>query len=425
MDIFSEKIPTELFKRIYKNTLKIIKPALDRDTAKEIAEKLIKAESPVIHVGGGVRQAQAERALKNLVEFTQIPVSRTLMAQSVLPDDHPLMLGQTGFWGAELTHSFTSKADLILAIGTRFAEADSSSWYDGITFDESKTSFIQVNIDPQEIGRNYPAEIGAVADPKLALEQILDEVKKLTSKRNDNKEAKEKIKLAREKFEGDNLALVKDNRFPLTPHRILWEVKQALPEDALIFTDVGWNKNGVAQQYKVTQIDTIHHPSGLATMGFGSAAVLGGKLASPDKIVVTLVGDGGFGTNPSVLATAFEMNLPIIWIVMNNSAFGTIAGLEYAHYKTEFGTVFEKDGKTYSPNWAEVAKGYGVKSAKISSTNEFREKLEEAIKSNTPYVLDCPMENIPVPTPGAWNINDIYTKKTGINKGRQKFSNEK
>ena len=425
MDMFSREIPTELFKRTFNNAHEIAKPALDQAIAKKIAERLLSAKSPVIHVGGGVRSSQGEKALQQLVDYLQVPVSRTLMAQSVLPDNHPLMLGQTGFWGSELTHSYTSQADLILAIGTRFAEADSSSWYDGITFDTQKTTFIQIDIDPQEIGRNYPVAVGAVADPKHALEQILDEVKRLAPEPLQHPEIAAKISKAREAFTAEVDSLRTDNRFPMTPHRILWEVKQTLPDDALIFTDVGWNKNGVAQQYEVTRIDTIHHPSGLATMGFGPAAVIGAKLASPEKVVVTLVGDGGFGTNPSVLATAREMNLPIIWIVMNNSAFGTIAGLENAHYHTEFGTVFEADNKPYSPEWAEVAKGYGVQAVKINSAEELGQQLKIALDANAPFLIDCPMENIPVPTPGAWNINDIYTKKPGIINGRQTFADEK
>ena len=425
MDVFSRKIPTELFERTFGNAHEIAKPALDKITARKIAERLLSAKSPVIHVGGGVRASQAEKALQELVDYLQFPVSRTLMAQSVLPDTHPLMLGQTGFWGSELTHSYTSQADLILAIGTRFAEADSSSWYDGITFDTHKTAFIQIDIEPQEIGRNYPVEIGAVADPRLALEQLLEEVKQLQPEPLQHPETIEKIAKAREAFAKENRSLQNDDRFPMTPQRILSEVRQVLPEDALIFTDVGWNKNGVAQQYAVTQIDTIHHPSGLATMGFGPAAVIGAKLAAPSKVVVTLVGDGGFGTNPSVLATAREMNLPIIWIVMNNSAFGTIAGLENAHYKTEFGTVFSADGEPYSPDWAQVASGYGVQAVKINSAEELGPQLKAALDANAPFLIDCPMENIPVPTPGIWNINDIYTEKPEITNGRQKFTDEK
>ena len=115
MDMFSREIPTELFKRTFNNAHEIAKPALDQAIAKKIAERLLSAKSPVIHVGGGVRSSQGEKALQQLVEYLQVPVSRTLMAQSVLPDNHPLMLGQTGFWGSELTHSYTSQADLILA----------------------------------------------------------------------------------------------------------------------------------------------------------------------------------------------------------------------------------------------------------------------------------------------------------------------
>jgi len=425
MDMFSRKINTELFEQTFKNSHEISKPALDKVTAENIAKRLVSAMAPVIHVGGGVRSSQGEKALQHLVEYLQIPVSRTLMAQSVLPDNHPLMLGQTGFWGSELTHSFTLQADMILAVGTRFAEADSSSWYDGVTFDTNKTSFVQIDIEPQEIGRNYPVEIGAVADPRIALEQILDEVKLIVPAPKKHPEIIERILQGREKFAEENRLLKTDNRFPMTPQRILWEVKKVLPEDALIFTDVGWNKNGVAQQYEATRTDTIHHPSGLATMGFGPAAVIGAKLASPDKVVVTLVGDGGFGTNPSVLATAKEMNLPIIWIVMNNSAYGTIAGLENAHYHTLFGTVFKTDSQPYSPEWAEIAKGYGIQGVKINSADELGQQLKIALNSNASYLLDCQMENIPVPTPGAWNINDIYTKKPEIINGRQAFTDEK
>ena len=425
MDVFSIEVPTELFELTTKNTIEVMKPALEKNTAEKIARKLVEAQKPVIHAGGGVRSAQAGKVLQALIEHLKIPLSRSLMAQSVIPDDHPLMLGQTGFWGSDFTHSFTKNADLIFGVGTRFAEADSSSWYEGVTFDSEKSTFIQLDIDPQEIGRNYPVEIGAVADPRIALEQILEEVKRLVPEPRKNTELIQTIKEEREKFEQENSVMRNDDRYPLTPQRILRDVKKVLPEDALIFTDVGWNKNGVGQQYGVTVAETIFHPSGLATMGFGPAAVIGAKLGSPDKVVVTLVGDGGFGTNPSVLATAREMNLPIIWIVMNNSAFGTIAGLEKSHYHTEFGTVFTHNGESYSPDWAAIAAGYGVKSARIRNAEEFEQQLTIALESNQPFLIDCPMENIPVPTPGVWNINDIYTKKPNVLRGRLAFDDEK
>lgn len=422
MDMFSRKIEEDLFARTYKDAHETMKPALDPEAAKAIAKKLVKAKRPVIHAGGGVLLAQASKELAELAEFLDIPVSRTLMGQGCLSDTHPLMIGQTGFWGLEFTHSVTTKADVILGLGTRFAEADSSSWYQGVTFDPAVTTFLQIDIDPLQIGKNYPVEIGAVGDLKIGLKQILDEVKKICPKGKQNPTLRKKIAKAKADFKKSNEKIANDSRFPMTPQRILKDVKETIPENAIIFTDVGWNKNGVAQQFDVTIPGTIHHSSGLATMGFGASAVLGGKLAKPDRICLTLTGDGGFGVNPTCLATAVEQGIACTWVVMNNSAFGTIAGLENANYKTKFGTVFmTPDGKSYSPNWAEVAKAYGVESIRCESADDFKDAMKKAIAANKkgrPFLVEAPMENITVPTPGCWNINDIYSPNGLVAEGK-------
>lgn len=419
MDMFSREVEESLFERTYHDCHYTAKPALAPEAARAIAKKMVEAKHPLIHAGGGVLLAQASEELRELCEFMDFPVSRTLMGQGCLSDAHPLMVGQTGFWGLEFTHSLTKNADVILGLGTRFAEADSSSWYPGVTFDPAKTEFMQIDIDPTEIGRNYPVSIGAVADLKEALPQLLEEMKKLCPEGRKNPVLRQQIADAKAAFKASNKEISEDNRFPMTPQRILKDVKAVIPEDTLIFTDVGWNKNGVAQQFDITVPGSIHHSSGLATMGFGASALLGGKLAAPDRVAITLVGDGGFGTNPSCMATAVEQHIPVIWIVMNNSAFGTIAGLEYANYQTRFGTVFKTpDGESYSPDWAAVARSYGVQAVKITSAEAFKPALEAAIASGEPYLLDVPMENITVPTPGCWNINDIYTPKANVKEGK-------
>ena len=166
MDMFSREMDEELWERTYHDAHVTAKPALDPNAVKAIAKKLVEAERPVLHAGGGILLAQASEELAALAEFLDIPVSRTLAGQGCLSDRHPLMIGQTGFWGLEFTHSFTVNADVILGLGTRFGEADSSSWYQGVTFDPDRTTFLQIDIDPAEIGRNYPVEIGAVGpDP--------------------------------------------------------------------------------------------------------------------------------------------------------------------------------------------------------------------------------------------------------------------
>ncbi|GHS88434.1 acetolactate synthase, large subunit, biosynthetic type [Synergistales bacterium] len=419
MDMFSREIDTELFERTYQDSPVTVRPALDPDTAKTIAKKLIDAKQPVIHAGGGVLLAEASEELAALAEFLDIPVSRTLMGHGCISDTHPLMLGQTGFWGFELTHKMTANADVILALGTRFAEADSSSWYPGVTFDASKTKFLQIDIDPTEIGRNYPVEIGAVADIKRALKQILAEAKAILHSGKQNPAIRKDIADSKAKFKADNKAICDDSRFPMTPQRILRDVKAILPEDGIITTDVGWNKNGMAQQYEITVPGSIHHSSGLATMGFGAGSLLGVKLAAPGRKVITLVGDGGFGTNPSVIATAVEQNIAVVWVVMNNSAFGTIAGLMNAAFGTKFSTVFTTpDAKPYTPDWAAIARGYGIKAVTIKSADEFAPAFKAALDSEEPYLIDVPMENIAVPTPGCWNINDIYNPSDLVSEGK-------
>ncbi len=419
MDIFSKEIDTSYFERTFKDSHFTVKPDLPKETAAKIAKKLIEAENPVIHIGGQLIYTEASEELAALIEFLDIPVTRSLMGQGVIPDTHPLHVGMTGFWGTDFVNGFSANADILLGVGTRFAEADSSSWYDGITFNSKKTEFMQIDLDPIEIGRNFPVSIGAVADPKKALKAILEEAKKIKPEGIDRKEIKVKIENYKKEFKASNKEISEDTRYPMTPQKILKDVREVFPEDGIIVTDVGWNKNGVGQQFDITQPGTIMHPGGLATMGFGPAAILGVKLAAPDKKVITLVGDGGFGTNPSVMATAVEQNIHVVWVIMNNNAFGTIAGLESSHYEHSFGTIFKKkNGEKYNPEWVDIAKAYGVKSKKINKAEDFKAAFKEAIEADEPYLLDVPMENIPVPTDGIWNINDIYTPKDNVVEGK-------
>lgn len=136
---------------------------------------------------------------------------------------------------------------------------------------------------------------------------------------------------------------------------------------------------------------------------------IGAKLACPDRVVIALVGDGGFGQNPSVLATAIEQNVAVVWVVMNNYAYGTIAGLEMAHYGTAFGCEFKCGGEPYSPDFAAIAKAYGAEGVRIRAADEFEPALRRAIESKRPFVIDVAMQNEPVPTGGHWNITDIYS----------------
>lgn len=409
MDIFSKEVDPALFEKLSHNTKALHKPSIDDVTAKKIIGALVNAQSPLFYVGGGIMLADAAQELRELVDHLSIPVAHSLMGKGAVSDDNPFTLGMTGFWGTKFINDKCKEADYIFALGTRFAEADSSSWESEYTFNFPPTKLIQIDIDPSEIGRNYPVEIGVVADLKQALTVLNRVAKELVPEGLQNEELKQEIAAYREEFKKSNEKFITDNSFPMQPQRILEEVREVLPKDAYITTDVGWNKNGVGQQFPIYEAGSILTPGGFATMGFGAPAALGAKIAQPDKVVVSLVGDGGFGQNPALLATAAEENIPVVWIIMNNYAFGTIAGLQKAHYGTTLGTLFEKDGKPYSPDYAAIARAYGVEGIKIESAEEFKPALQRAIASNKPVVIDVAMLNNPVPTAGHWNIMDIYS----------------
>ncbi len=403
MDIFSADLPVGSFQKV---PPPVSRPALDPEMAERIAKALSEAKRPILYAGGGVMSAHANAELQALAETLEIPVAHTLMGKGVLREDHPLLLGMTGFWGTPVANAFCLEADLVLAIGTRLAEANSSSWDPRFTFSFPPTRLIHIDIDPAEIGRNFPTELGAVADAKLALGTIAEAAKgKTHAVRPDLRKT---IAEGRGEFSSRWEQQWSSDQYPLRPERILSELHKALPENGFIVTDVGWNKNGMAQQYPINVPGTFITPSGLCTMGFGPAAALGVKTGCPDRAVVALIGDGAFSSNMGVIATAVEAKLPVVWVVMDNSAFGTIAGLEAMHYGWSFGCMFECDGKPYTIDYAAVARACGADGVLIKAASELGPALTAALASGVPTVIQVPMENAPTPTPGHWNINDIY-----------------
>jgi acetolactate synthase-1/2/3 large subunit len=405
MDIFSADLPIDAFDKM---PAEIAPPSIDAGTAARIAQELAAAERPVIYAGGGVLSGRASAELAALAEALEVPVAHSLMGKGCLREDHPLLLGMTGFWGTPIANDTCRTADLILAVGTRLAEASSSSWDPRFTFAVPPTRVFHIDADLAEIGRNLPTELGVVADAKRALGAIATAAAELAHR--DRGRLRQEIAHARRAFAAEWDHQWSSDQFPLRPERILSELRQAVPEDGFIVTDVGWNKNGVAQQFAITVPGTFVTPSGLATMGFGPSAVLGVKVAQPHRAAVALIGDGGFGSNPSVIATAMEAGLNVVWLVMDNAAFGTIAGLEQQHYGSSFGCLFECDGRPYRVDFAAMARACGAHGVMVESASDLGPALREALAMDRPAVVQVPMENAPTPTPGHWNINDIYRK---------------
>jgi acetolactate synthase-1/2/3 large subunit len=408
MDIFSRPVPEELSAR-YPLPAEAGRPALEPETAARIAELMITAERPLIYIGGGLRSARARKALLTLAEHLDIPMAHSLMAKGTVPDNHPLLLGMPGFWGLEVTNDYARNADVVLALGTRFAETDASSWDPAFTWRFPPSRLVQIDIDPAEIGRNYPVEIGAVADTALAVTSIADAVTSIRSVPVSREGLRATITAAR----GGAFAAAREqgqgSEFPLRPQRILADLRAALPGDAVLVTDVGWNKNGVAQCYELPAEGRFVTPGGASTMGFGPAAAVGVQIGYPERVVVALVGDGGMSAQLPAIPMAVEQCLPVIFVVMNNRAHGTIADLQAANFGASYGCEFRgPDGLPYSPDFAALGRSCGADGYLISAPGDLRAALAEALRRRRPAVLDVPMVNEPVPAPGHWNITDIY-----------------
>ena len=384
----------------------------DEQLIERAVKLLVEAERPLIYVGGGVILSEASQQVAPLAEALGAPVAYSLMGKGALSDDHPLAVGMTGFWGTPTANRLCREADVILAVGTRFAEASSSSWISKYTFAIGPTKVIQVDVDAQEIGKNYPIEIGILGDAGAVLEDILSgvkDVKKGYSWKEDSRLQliADEITAWRKEISVHNAS----DAVPIRPERILSEVRELLPKDGIVVTDVGWNKNGLAQQFPIYQPMTHLPPSGLATMGFGPAAVIGAQLGAPEKKVITLIGDGAMSSVLGVLATAKERNIPAVWLVMNNRSYGTIYGLQNQAYGRDIGTKFvcRESQKDYNPDFAAVARAFDIEGILVDKPDQLRPALERAFNADAPVLLDVIMDrDVGVPTDGYWDILDIY-----------------
>jgi acetolactate synthase I/II/III large subunit len=408
MDHFSRQLPSDAAERFTLPAQSSL-PGLRTEDAQRATELLVGAKQPLIYVGGGLRTDEGRKHLLALAEHLDIPIAHSLMAKGTVPDRHPLLMGMTGFWGLEMTNAYTREADVVLAFGTRFAETDASSWDDRYSWGIPPGKLVQVDLDPSEIGRNYPVEVGIVADAGDAVRQLHDAVLARVAEPVSRPGLRDRIVATRTDLFESSRRRGEDDAFPLRPERILRDLRDALPTDAILVTDVGWNKNGVAQCYDLPDDGRFITPGGLSTMGFGPAAAVGVQVAAPDRVVVALIGDGGMSAQLPAVPMAVEQGLPVIFVVMNNRAHGTIADLQASSFGASYGCEFtDPEGKPYSPDFAALGRSCGADGYLPSTADEFAVALRRAVESRRTAVIDVAMVNEPVPTPGHWNIKDIY-----------------
>jgi acetolactate synthase I/II/III large subunit len=407
MDVFQHQVKTEPVTIARRPEYRRVVGAADGIA--EGAHLLAKAQNPVIFAGNGVTLSDASDELLRVAEILGAPVATTLMAKGVIPEDHPLALGMCGIWGTRPANETTRDADVILAVGTAFGEADCSSWDPNHTFAIPPSRLIQIDIDPQEIGKIYPVDVGIVGDAKATLRALVRQLESdgVTPARGAARVdliAKRKQSWAEELKESQE-----DSGLPIHPARLLKEISETAPEDAIFVTDVGWNKNGAGQQLVARRPRTFLTSGGMATMGFSPSAAIGAKLGAPDKTVICLIGDGGLMSVVGALTTAVELNIPVVWVLFNNFCFSTIRSVGSTYFKNTYGTEFTRpDGTPYNPDFMLLAKSFGIESALVEKPADLRAALSTAFAANVPYLLEVRTRgDVPMPRTGYWDIAEF------------------
>jgi acetolactate synthase I/II/III large subunit len=385
------------------------RPVGDPAGVAKAAELLSSAEKPVMFLGNGVLLSEATEEIKALAEWTGIPVATTLMGKDAFPEDHQLALGMTGIWGTRTANETTKGADVILAVGTGFAEADCSSWVPEYTFAIPPSRLIQIDADPQEIGKIYPVEIGIVGDAKLTLAALLTELRKSPAPDWKRSPRIGQLEERKQSWKKELIKSQQDSEKPVHPARLLAELGRVLPRDVIAVTDVGWNKNGAGQQLPSLTPGSFMTSGGLATMGFAPAAAIGAKLGAPHRKVVGLVGDGGLMSVVGALATAVELGIPVLWVLFNNFCFSTIRSVGETYFKNTYGTEFTKpDGTPYNPDFQLLAKSFGMKSYRVEEPATIASILQEALALNEPCLVEVlTRADVPMPRTGYWDIADF------------------
>jgi len=405
MDVFSGQVSTEPVTVARRPEYRrVVGPD---DGVAEAAHLLKEAQRPVIFAGNGVTLSEASDELLRLAELLNIPVATTLMAKGAFPERHRLSLGMTGIWGTRAANETTLEADVILAVGTGFAEADCSSWDPKYTFAIPPSKLIQIDIDPEEIGKIYPADVGIVGDAKATLRHLLGHLDGVKPSRTGTRLAtidSRKHAWAKELRESQD-----DSGMPIHPARLLKEIAAAAPENAVYVTDVGWNKNGAGQQLLADRPQSFITSGGMATMGFSPAAAIGAKLAAPDKTVICLVGDGGLMSVVGALTTAVELNVPVVWVLFNNFCFSTIRSVGSTYFQNTYGTEFTRpDGTPYNPDFMLLAKSFGIESVLVEQPRDLGETLRAAFAAGVPYLVEVRTRgDVPMPRTGHWDIADF------------------
>lgn len=352
-------------------------PVAPATLIEEAARMLVEAERPLIHAGGGVLRSGAWEEVRELAEHLSAPMTTSTGACGVLPEDHPLCLipGGYGALGAQ------AMADVVLLVGGRMGDTD--FWGQPPFWGEpDQQKFIQVDIEPECIALNRPVDLALVGDAKATLRALIDAVKRLTPPIPERPELAE-YRAVQEGWLAQFEAQAKSDQKPIHPLRLIQEVRDFFPRDAISVVDGGNSTVWAHYLNRIYEPRTFLWASDSGHLGTGLPFAIGAKLARPDRMVYAICGDGAFGLNIQELETAARLGLAFVVVVVNDRQWGMIKAKQMSAYDARYIGVDFTDVR-----YDQVARAMGCWGERVDEPGEIRPALERAVASGKPAVLD-------------------------------------
>ena len=352
----------------------------DMVAVEKAIEMLLHAEKPVILAGGGTIISSAFAELQSIAETLMLPVVTTFKGKGAFPENHPLCLGSIGMHGHAEANKIMAEADCVLAIGTRFSDRSVGTFE---TF-EKGLKIIHMDVDPAEIGKNQTAQLAVVGDVRVNLRIMVKLLLQKAIKKTDETPWTKHVRETRSYWK-ENLKL---HPGEMGAAKILRKLRELLPKESIVTTEVGQHQMWASLFYDVIQPGTFFSSTGLGTMGWGFPAAIGAKVARPDVPVVDIAGDGSFAMTENSLATAVLEDIPVIVFVLNNSTLGMVAQWQRTFYDRRMVGVDQKN----CPDYVKLAESYGAQGLRAQSMDELDKAIKTALSSDVATVIDIPID---------------------------------
>ena len=369
------------------------RPRADASDIERAVTLLLAAERPLIVAGGGAISSSASAELVALAECIGAAVVTTWNGKGAIPEDHRLNAWSVGQTGTPCANGLAVTADVIVSVGCRFTDWSASSYRRGATFSIPPARLIHIDIDPQEIGKNYPTEVGLVADAKSALGDMRAAISSAQSKKCLSKRGGYFRDIQAAKAEWDTMLASRGDsvEVPFSSQRPLRELRKLMRRDGIIVAGSG-NAQGVVKQTFPVYEPRTHLTSGsFSSTGWAVPASIGAKLAMPTREVACVVGDGDFMQSLQEMAVCVMHNIPVMFLVQNNCGYMSIRGgqrrLTGRHVGSEFNLP---NGEAYSPNFSEIARHFGLKSWRVDRNEDLGPTLKRALEAAGPTLVEIP-----------------------------------